>query len=449
MRGLYRNKSTGSVVIPDMHVMSELDVMSSWRRPAGSLDRKVCAFVFVACAVTLAVALVGPRWFWSAYGDHRINTFWIHNGLGLLVGAILVAALSIRGTSPALRLAIALPLAHIAAITAAWSAWMQLSPHLPDARYAGPILGMLPMGATTIGALLLCGAVGWMACRREWLHGMLVMALSSLLAVGLWLPIASAFYFEGMRRVPWDELARTYAHGMVAFVLVPPLCIAAAYTVYPWLRRLVSATVPLAFLVALIARVAASEHALAMYGNFVHVLLALTIAAISSIAVLGLALLFRARRAARLLRDAHTGTIECDGTAIHLELPSWLRGPRLVSRAFAVRTGHHVLVIPAGVDVASPIPPITTQLRGDEALDLARAGDTVVLGGFVDPDPDHPFRSISAPQPGPDGIVVAREGKTTFGDRDVALALWRPCVAYLVIAVAVALPGLVAALAMK
>lgn len=258
--------------------------------------------------MTLAVTIAGPRWFWSAYGDAPIGTFWIHNGLALLTGAMLVAAL-IRLRRP---------------------------------------LSLVLLGAVTC---------------------------------------------------------------------------------------------------AIVTRCEPSQLALAMYGNFVHVLLALTIAAISSIAVLGLMLLFRARAAARMLRDGHAGTIECDGAAIVLDVPSWLRGPRLTSRAFTIRTAQHLLAIPPCVGIVSPVPAITTQLRTGEALELARAGDRVVVGGLVAPDQDHPFRSISAPQPDPRGIDVARAGQTAFGDLDVALSLWRPCVAYLAIGVAVALPALVAALA--
>jgi hypothetical protein len=441
-----------------MHVMSEVEVMSLWRRPAGSLDRKVCAFVLLACAVTLAVTLVGPRWFWSAYGDRHIGTFWIHNALALLVGALLAGALIIRGTSASLRLALTLPLAQLAAITVAWSAWLRIGPQLQDAHDADQILRVLPMGATTSGVLAICAATGRVLARgRDCVHGMVVMALGSLLAVGLWLPLAAAWYCKGIQWLSWEEVGAAHPYRIVAFVLVPPLCAALAYarlvmrapTLASRLRPALSVVVPFVFLCALIMRAEPSQLALAMYGNFVHVLLALTIAAITSIAVLGLTLLLGARRAGRLLRDARTGTIECDGSAILLELPSWLRGPRLTSRAFTIRTAHHLLVIPPGVELVSPVPAISTQLRDHEALELARHGDPVVVGGFVDPDPDHPFRSLTAPQPGPHGLVVARAGKATFGDVDVALALWRPCVAYLVIVVAVALPGLIAALAVQ
>jgi hypothetical protein len=209
----------------------------------GPPDRKVCVLVAVACAVTLAVTISGPRWFWSAYGGDTTGKFWIQNGLATITAVMLVASLVVRGTTAPLRLALALPLAHLAVIAAAWSAWSHLAPRLADARHNAPILDALPLAPVLLGALALFAIVGRLASRRDPLQGMLTVALAALLAVGLWI--------------------------------------------------------------------------------------------------------------------------------------------------------------------------------------------------------------ITAPQPGPDGIVVARAGKTAFGDLDVALSLWRPCVAYLVIAVAVALPGLVAALTTK
>lgn len=165
--------------------MTELDVLSDWRRPGGHLDRKVCAVVALGVAVTLAVTTIGPRWFWSAYGEPSVSKFWIQNGLTLLAGALLLAALVLRGTSAALRLALALPLAHVVAITGAWSSWSSISPRLSDAREAGPILRALPMGPSTLAAITLCALVGRaLSRRRDWLHGMVVMALASLLAVG-------------------------------------------------------------------------------------------------------------------------------------------------------------------------------------------------------------------------------------------------------------------------
>jgi hypothetical protein len=280
---------------------------------------------------------------------------------------------------------------------------------------------------------------------------MVVMALASLLAVGLWLPIACSWYCHGTSFwFSWQDVGEAHPYRIAAFVLVPPLCAAFAYTLLQQrVRTIARIVVPIVFVLALAVRAEPSPLALAMYGNFVHLLLALVLTAIASIALLGLALLARARRAQRLLRTARTGTIVCDGAALVLDIPSYLRGPRLLSQPFTIETRQGPLLVPPGVAIHARIPPITTQLRGNEALELARHGDQVLVGGFEEPDPSHPFRGSLAPQPGPHGLVVARAGDTSFGDADVALAVWRPCVAYLVIGIAVALPGLISALAMQ
>ena len=431
--------------------MTELDVLSDWRRPGGYLDRKVCAVVALGVAVTLAVTTTGPRWFWSAYGEPSVSKFWIQNGLAMLAGGMLIAALLVRGTSPALRLALALPLAHVVAIAGAWATWNAVSPHLTDARDASPLVSALPLGWSTLGALTLFALAGRAASRRrDWIHGMVVMALASLLAVGLWLPIVAASYCHGITWLSWQELGEAHPYRIAALVLVPPLCAAFGFTLLQArVRWIVAVLLPIAFAAALASRCDTTQLALAMYGNFVHVLLALTLATVGAIAAVGLTLLSRARRARRMLHTARTGTIACDGAALVLEIPTYLRGPRLLSQPFAIETPQGPLLVPPGVEILARIPPITTQLRDGEALELARHGDQVVVGGFEDPDPTHPFRGSLAPQPGRHGLVVARAGDTAFGDADVALALWRPCVAYLVIGIAVALPGLISALTMK
>ena len=441
-----------------MRVMTELEVEAQWRRPSGHLDRKVCWLVALGCVLTLAVAAMGPRWFWSSYGDYRVhvNRFWIENGLVLLTGAVLVVGLALRGTSAALRLALALPLAHVAAIVTAWAGWNALSPRLGDAHDAGPIVAAMPMGATTLGAIAVCLVAGRLASRRrDWVHGTTVFALGWLLAVGLWLPLAANWYCRELGWMTFEELGALHPFRIAAFVLVPPAAAALAYTLVlmraPALTRklhgALSMALPVVLIAALVSRAQPPEVALTMYGNFVHVLLALTIAVIAMFAVLALGLLARARRARSLLAAPRRGTVICDGTAIALELTSWLRGPRYVTQPFTIATPREELVVPAGIEILAPLPDVTTQLEVGELLDLVRQGDPVVVGGFVDADASHPFRGALAALPGDRGVVVAHADRTTFGDRDLALVLWRPCVAYLVIVVTIALPGLIAALA--
>jgi len=159
----------------------------------GHLERPLRALVTLGCVITLLVTALGPRWLWHSYGNYRLPAFWIENTLVGMTAVILATALILRGASLHLRLALALPLAHLAAVVAAWAAYNALAPQVADISEAGSIPRALPMGATTLGALLLALVVGRLTSRRrDWHHGATVFALSALLAVGLWLPIAAA-----------------------------------------------------------------------------------------------------------------------------------------------------------------------------------------------------------------------------------------------------------------
>jgi hypothetical protein len=67
----------------------------------------------------------------------------------------------------------------------------------------------------------------------------------------------------------------------------------------------------------------------------------------------------------------------------------------------------------------------------------------VVVAGQTK-DEGGPFRSSSAPLAG--SLYVAPADVERAGFVSAALAMWRPCVAYLLIVTAVALPGLAALL---
>jgi hypothetical protein len=103
------------------------------------------------------------------------------------------------------------------------------------------------------------------------------------------------------------------------------------------------------------------------------------------------------------------------------------------------------IAIDTGADVAMPIPQMSTHLAVGESMELARAGDAVVVAGLVPPPSDHPFRDSVALVPGPSGVIVGDPGRPLRGFANVALAMWRPCLAYLVIVIAVASIGLLGA----
>jgi hypothetical protein len=144
-------------------------------------------------------------------------------------------------------------------------------------------------------------------------------------------------------------------------------------------------------------------------------------------------------------RERRGGTIapDSDEPVIGLEITSWLRGPRVVQRGFAVTTAVGTLPV-RGAHLVAGLPAATTQLRVGERLGVLAPGDEVQIGGHGDASGD-PFRTSAAPLA--DGMFVAPAALDRPGFPSVALVLWRPCVAYLLIVSAIAVPALAALLA--
>lgn len=88
-------------------------------------------------------------------------------------------------------------------------------------------------------------------------------------------------------------------------------------------------------------------------------------------------------------------------------------------------------------------PPVSTGLRVGEQVAIARRGDRVRVGvaevAEVAEVADHPFRG--QPISAPNAVIMAEQA----GEVSSALLnLWRPCVAYGLIAALVAVPAVVA-----
>jgi hypothetical protein len=181
-----------------------------------------------------------------------------------------------------------------------------------------------------------------------------------------------------------------------------------------------------------------------VYANYAHVLLALAIVTGVALATLGVAS-WRTRHV--LAESTIHGTIACDGneTIAAFEIAGWLRGPRLAWRPFEVMTPGGPVRVTRDIRVVAALPALSTRLRTGEAVRVLREGDRVALSGFVAPHGDHPFRASHGWVPEADAMVAREESPAGFAG--VALALWRPCVAYLLVVTAVALPALAAALA--
>jgi hypothetical protein len=294
------------------------------------------------------------------------------------------------------------------------------------------------------------------AARRrtgEWLHGFIMLALCELLLVGLWVPISCAVWSGGEN--PWWTYSEPVVVDIaprVALSVVPPTLVALGFTALalrrPGLvlasRRVVIAVVLALLGFAMIARANAGAREMVMYSNLVPLLLTGMVVAIAALIFFGIALAVGYHRGQRALRRQRRteGVIvdDDDAPAFGFEITSWLRGPRIVQRPFAVSiTGATIPV--RGAHLIAPLPAATTQLEIGETYAVLRPGDRVTIAGHGHASGD-PFRTSAAPLAGE--LFVAPCERTGSAFTHVALAMWRPCVAYLLIVVAVAIPALAA-----
>ncbi|HEX4420265.1 MAG TPA: hypothetical protein VH165_20255 [Kofleriaceae bacterium] len=442
-----------------MEHLREAQLLDFWRHPAGAAGRLIRGIVAFASLVTVAIAVVGPRMLWSYYAfSTTTDPFWFRNGLAILLTVALVAvALPRGGPSRWLRLAVALPFAHALAMAIAWARWTQLS--IPSAGYrASLLIAQLPIGATVeiVGLVLVASA--WLIARGrrgELGHTLVALALASLLLLGLWLSIASDLWC----RVMYIDMHAAISPGLIGFVVVPPWAAAVAFIalvvhrpdVLIGIRTRVALAVFGLSLIAVVTRLTPKEDRYIVFGNFVHVLLAVAFVAVTALVVLGIRLWLRGRRAAAILADTPTltGVVAADGdpsdVVAWIEIPSWLRGPRAVLRPFVLATSAGDVPVPGGTWV-SPLAASTTQLQVGESVGVLHRGDRVVVAGMVAADAAHPFRSGAGWLAGAGGVAVAVSPPGRHGLGHVVLALWRPCVAYLAILIAIGIPSLASAL---
>jgi hypothetical protein len=422
------------------------------------LDLRWRCVVGIGALITIAVVWAAARFLWKLGGvESGLAAFWFRNGPALLVLGMLVAIFAPSGgTSRFVRLAVLLPIVHVVVILASWRAFTWLGPQLSDLPARSHIvtpLPVLPTVAVMAAALAVSGGLVAWRRRGEWIHAVTIIALVDLLLLGLWLPCAAHLWPLGE---PFHRPG-TAPLALAALAVVPPFVVASAFAALcvrrpdrvRALRIWLAIFVVLGLAVAIVWRSGASRFARIAFDNLVH--FALAAAGLAAAALLGLAIATwrRGATARRVMANEHaarTGTIvpdEHDDVPGSLEITSWLRGPCTRLRAFVVATPRGDLHVPQGALLAAAIPPVTTVLRVGEAVAMLRAGDRVALGGLVEHTAfDSPFRSATVHLPGPRGIVVCRWEREIYGFAHVALGMWRPCVAYVVIAIAVALPAL-------
>lgn len=437
-----------------------------WRAPAGVLTAWVRHALGLACIASVALPLAGARTLWHELRD-RVHTdpFWSQNGLALLAFASIVAlAVPKWHLTRWLRIAVVLPVLHLVLVAVAWPVWLQIRAEVEDTSRMFELSSALPLTAVIAGELAVIGAAAaWLGRGRRDSgpsHAFAMIALCNLLLLGLWLPLVAWAECRGGWRVQIDP-AYALAHPtrLAALVVAPPLAASIAVTAIAlaapgrYRGHALGMLVTL-MLVAIVLRVDAVPAARVVYAHFIHVLLGAVVVAASCPLILGLAMWRRARIARRSLESsagAITGTIVCaterdevEGDAVAcFEIASWLRPPRSLVRSFVLATPAGEVPV-SGARLVAPLDPATTALARGESFAALREGDRVTIAGLPGSAPTgDPFRGTAAPIIGTDPLL-APYGMPRLAFSDLALALWRPTVAYLVILVVVAAPALAA-----
>ena len=426
------------------------------RRGPGKLEDWLTYVVGIGCFVTFIAVMLGVQLVCDQL-ERAVDVSWFRSGVTFAVAFwILASWLPPARLSRSLRVAVLLPGAHALVIALAWPAWLSISRFVADEGAATELVTAFPIARIAAVTILCFLVFSLLVARRrsgEWLHGFVMVALAELLLLGLWLPISCAAWPGGTDEW-WSAHQPLLADlgSRVAFTIVPPTVLALSFTTVAlrrpgWLlayRSLIAQVVLVVLCIAVITRMGASARVMVLYSNLVPILLAAAIVAIAALIGFGamIWLTSRAKRRRFLAAERVDGVIVADGDdpAIGLEITSWLRGPRLVQRPFAVSTARGTIPV-SGAHLVAAIPAVTTQLRTGECVAVLRPGDHVTIAGHGEAGGD-PFRTSAAPLAGE--ILVAPAEAPRDGFTHVALAMWRPCLAYLMIVTAIAIPGLAA-----
>jgi len=452
-----------------MAVIRDALELTQWRQPAGTLRLWVRVALGVACVATVLLPLVGARMLWFHGADELHVPAWLfQNGLALFAAlGVFLCAYPRFAQSRYVRLAVLLPTVHIAAVAIAWPAWLAIAGKIDSVPRWYFLAVDLSLPLIIASELIVVGLAAWWIGRRRRdagaSHAFIMIALIDLLLLGLWLPLVAWGMCRGNQAFETDpRYAFLHVNRLTALVVVPPLFAAIGYTaitmgrvraeldVMRHDRSIEIGVIATLFLAALVVRADAASAARVVYANYIHVMLGALVVAAAGPLVLGIAMWWRARTVRRrLAADAGSFAgilVDDDRTQPVIgchEIATWLRPPRARMRSFAVATASGEVPV-HGARMIAPIDPATTGLAVGEALGALRAGDRVrVSSQRASGGETAPFRANAAPIVGGDP-VIAPYGLPHLTFSDLALALWRPTVAYLVILVAVAAPALAA-----
>lgn len=437
-------------------MLRETSELSLTRQPAGMLPTWVMFVIMIACGVTFTGVTLGAALLWDQLPSW-IDLGAFRHGLTFFVSFWLLATfLPQWHLARSLRVAVLLPVAHALVIAVAWPVWEMVSAHALDRDATTSLATDFPLALVAAVGSLACGAIAWLLARRrsgDWVQGFAMLALAELLLLGLWIPIACAAWPGGSADF-WStsEPLLADAGARLAFTLITPTVLALGFTAVALRapaalkasRGGLDIGLVMLFIVAVVVRATASDRVMLLYSNFLPVLLAAALVAMASLVALGGVTWWRTAATYRAFssRERRGATVVDDGEepVVGLEITSWLRGPRVVQRPFAVRTSIGTLPV-RGAHLVAAIPPATTQLRVGESIEVLGPGEDVQIAGHGDAAGD-PFRTSAAPIA--DAMYVAPTSFDSPGFASAALVMWRPCVAYLLIVSAIAVPALAA-----
>jgi hypothetical protein len=337
------------------------------RSGPGTVVSWVRWLVASACIITVLALWIGGKLLVRELAwvdEDSQGQFWLRNGVAYLaIFAIALAIIPSSRLSRFIHAAIALPILHAGLVVVGWLVWKHQLPMLSNMSDGRALAAWFPFATVALIAIPATAIVAGVIARRragEWPHAFAMLSLSMLLLVGLWMPIALSIFASGDAwvtdptsehwRLPYDPILLAHPVRMSLAILIPPVLVATTYTALAmrrpgWLRAHrthVVVAVSILLSAALIARMNAQARPMVLYSNFVSFLLVGVLVAVAALLVLALSMLVRGYRLRHRFasRERIVGVVHADGgePVFGVELPSWLRGPRLLQRPFAIAT---------------------------------------------------------------------------------------------------------------
>jgi len=435
--------------------LRELDPLDTSRPRAGEIVGWASAVAWIGALVTMGICFAAPRLLANQGDDPMLETAWFRNTLGLgVIGSLVFVAFPLTRTQRSLRVAAALPVVHLFGLGLAWIGWTTLAPKMGGAVNLTPLVEAMPLGyvlGTVVAFTALAAMLVARRRRHEVVHAMVMISLVGLLLLGAWLPIVASS-LDGPRYLDsWNvSIDLVGTPGIIASVLVPPFVVAVVYTAFALRRsratvagrKYLLAAFVIVWFVALTLRAQATELSMVAYANYLPWLFASALTVILAITALAVTT-WRTTRAQR--GPQYTGVVGAPAGEMvaGYAITSWLRGPEPVCSAFELTTQNGPLPIPASARVLAPLPLASTMLQVGEIVPALYGGEEVSASGFEQHTSGEPFRDSSAPIPSTRGVDVAPTTPGRAGFEQLALAAWRPSIAYLLVLLAVAAPALI------